>query len=81
MPERMIEAGQAIATHNHVGTCTPPGMGGQGMGAGWANAVSVGSHTAGTPHGPTGIALAGIIEGAKNNIAVINTGCIMDMYW
>jgi hypothetical protein len=42
------------------------------MGAGWANAVSVGSNPLIiTPHGlPT--ALAGIIEGAKKSIAAIN---------
>jgi hypothetical protein len=70
----MIEAGQAIATHSHVGTCTPPPGTGQGKRAGWANAVSVGSNINPLiipPHGPL-MALAGIIEGAKKSIAAIN---------
>jgi len=72
MPESMIEAGQANATHNHAGACI--GTGGQGMIGGIpppANAVSVGSQSMMVlPHVMS--ALAGIIEGPKKSIAAIN---------
>jgi hypothetical protein len=79
MPERMIEAGQANAAQNQAGgaPCVG-GATGHGMGAGWANAVSVGSNTNPliiTPHGlPTALAgiIEGIIEGVKKSIAAIN---------
>jgi hypothetical protein len=68
----MIEAGQANAAQNQAGgaPCVG-GATGQGMGGLMANAVSVGSHPK-TPHGSTGAALIGIIEGAKKSIAAIN---------
>lgn len=73
MPERMIDAGQANAAQNHAGGA--PLVGGatrQGIMAGAANAVSIGSNPVrGTPHG-SGNAFTGIIDGAKKSIAAIN---------
>jgi hypothetical protein len=69
----MIDAGQANAAQNHAGGAPlVGGATGQGIIAGAANAVSIGSKPVrGIPHGiPT--ALAGIIEGAKKSIAAIN---------
>jgi hypothetical protein len=77
MPERMIEAGHANAAQNHAGGAPlVGGATGQGIMAGAAKAVSIGSNPVrGTPHGSA--ALAGIIEGmiiegAKKSIAAIN---------
>jgi hypothetical protein len=70
----MIEAGQANPAQNHAGMYPcDGGSGAQGIIAGAAKAVSVASQTAG-PQGmpPGGPALAGIIEGAKKNVAAIN---------
>jgi hypothetical protein len=71
----MIEAGQANAAQNHAGmNPCPGGTGAQGIMAGAAKAVSVGSHPLAGRHGrPTTPALTGTIEGAKNSIAAINT--------
>ena len=73
----MIEAGHANAAQNQAGGAPCVGEAtGQGMKAGPANAVSVGSNPVrGTPHGiaaRAGIIEGPIIEGAKKNIAAIN---------
>jgi hypothetical protein len=70
----MIEAGQANAAQNHAGmNPCPGGTGAQGIMAGAANAVSLGSHPLAPQGMPTKPALAGISDGAKKSIAVINT--------
>jgi hypothetical protein len=71
----MMDAGQANATQNHARVCDPP-TAGQGATGTAANAESVGSQPVGrTPHGamPGPAPDLGIIDGAKKNIAVINT--------
>jgi hypothetical protein len=70
----MIEAGQANAAQNQAGMYPCVGWsGGQGIPSGGANAASMGTHVTGRQGRPGAPALTGIIEGAKNSIAAINT--------
>jgi hypothetical protein len=74
IPDRMIEAGQVNPAQNQAGTGACMGAaGGHGIMIA-ANAVSLGNCSHGVimvPHG-RGMALTGIIDGAKKSITAIN---------